>query len=433
MFDWFRRKASATLSAIVAPYSGGVWPSRDMQKLTKEGYEQNVIVFRCIEEVAKSVASVPVRIVDSVDEEVSPKDPLYALINRPNPRYSRATFVKELITQLLITGNLYAERVRPSDNRPPMEMWSLRSDRMKILVGSAGVSGYEYNANGVTTSWEVDPVSGRSDVLHLRTVNPRDDFYGLSPIEIAAANIDQHNEGDKWNYTLLRKGGAVSGILTAEGNLDDETFERVKQMIKETMSGSGNAGGIPLFEGGIKFQETALNPQSMAWLDNKDMTARFICQAFGVPPHLLGMAQGSTFSNVQEARIYFYDTTVVPITNWLWEELSAWLGEDFEGYRIVPDYDEVPALESRRSQRWDRIQSSDFLTINEKRELLGFPPIENGDDVYIGANMLPLGSPIDGAEEASKDMEPEEYERWLRSQGVTPLKAKALTRLAYAE
>ena len=145
------------------------------------------------------------------------------------------------------------------------------------------------------------------------------------------------------------------------------------------------------------------------------------------------MAQGSTFSNVQEARIYFYDTTVVPMTNWLWEELNAWLGEDFEGYRIVPNYDEVPALESRRSQRWERIQSSDFLTVNEKRELLGFPPIENGDDVYIGANMLPLGSPIDGAEEASKDMEPEEYERWLRSQGVTPLKAKALTRLAYAE
>jgi len=433
MFKWMRRKASRALGLLLSPYSGAVWPKRNVRRLIMEGYERNVIVFRCIEEVSKAVASVPVEVYREDEPANIPE--LTTLLQRPNYQTSLSMLVRELITDLLTTGDLYIERVRPGERRPPTELWPLRPMYMRPIVNGGRITGYEYSVNGNKTTWEVDTVTGKSDILHLRTANPLDSMHGLPPIQVAAANIDQHNEGDLWNYSLLKNGAALSGILYTEGQLDDQQFANVQQMLKETWGGGRNAGGIPVLEGGLKFQETMMRPSDMAWLDNKDMTARFICQAFGVPPHLLGLAQGSTFNNVQEARIYFWDTTVVPMAKWLWEEVGNWLAQDWEGISIVPDFDQVPALESRREQRWERLQKAEFLTINEKREALGYPPVEGGDVLYMPATMIPVGSEPEDAEEAAKDLDlsPEEYERWLREQGVAPLRAKSLTKLAYGE
>lgn len=42
---------------------------------------------------------------------------------------------------------------------------------------------------------------------------------------------------------------------------------------------------------------------------------------------------------------------------------------------IVFDLDSVHALTSRRDILWQKISSADFLTTDEKREILGFPPL----------------------------------------------------------
>lgn len=428
MFDFFLKKrqetkAARVLSAVLGvPIGRPIWSQKDFRKLVAEGYERNVIVFRCIEEVSKAVASVPLRVM--LNGEPAPDEhPAVMLLRRPNPQQSRAMLVREMMTFLLISGDTYIERVRPGENRPPLELWTKRPDRMKAIVRADGLLEYEYTINGKTNKrFKVD-ARGRLDVLHLKMINPLHDVYGLSPIVVAALNIDQHNEGDTWTYNLLKNGAGIPGVLTTEAELSDEAFERVRKQM-ENFSGAQKAGKTPILEGGLKWTPTGLNPKEMTWLENKDMTARFICQAFGVPPHLLGLAQGSTFANVTEARVYFWDTTITPMTAWLAEELTAWLAEDFDGIDIVPDFDSVPALESRRQQRWERIEKASFLTINEKRGLLGFPPIEGGDDVLVPMNLLPAGSPIDETQMSAKD-----YALFLVRQGVPRKKAQEIASL----
>jgi phage portal protein BeeE len=42
----------------------------------------------------------------------------------------------------------------------------------------------------------------------------------------------------------------------------------------------------------------------------------------------------------------------------------------------------VPALAGERDQQWARVGAADFLTMAEKRTLLGLPPL--ADDLAVG-------------------------------------------------
>jgi phage portal protein BeeE len=47
--------------------------------------------------------------------------------------------------------------------------------------------------------------------------------------------------------------------------------------------------------------------------------------------------------------------------------------------RLVVDADQVDALASDRAALWSRVSDAPFLTLNEKRALVGYAPIEGGD------------------------------------------------------
>ena len=60
--------------------------------------------------------------------------------------------------------------------------------------------------------------------------------------------------------------------------------------------------------------------------------------------------------------------------------LAQWLAPQFgDALRVVIDADRIDALAADRSALWSRVQAADFLTLNEKREAVGYAPMPGGD------------------------------------------------------
>lgn len=79
---------------------------------------------------------------------------------------------------------------------------------------------------------------------------------------------------------------------------------------------------------------------------------------------------------MQEARLAFYEETVLPLALRVLAAVERWLTPFYgEGLYLDIDKDEVSALTMRRDALWDKLQSCDFLTIDEKREALGYGPM----------------------------------------------------------
>ncbi len=117
----------------------------------------------------------------------------------------------------------------------------------------------------------------------------------------------------------------------------------------------------------------------MDFAELKAQAAREIAAAFGVP-HLLVVSGEATYSNRADARLELWEHTVIPLLDRQSSALSTWLGPMFgKDLRLAHDLDEIPALAPRRRLKWQQIQQADFLTLNEKRQALGYAPVAGGD------------------------------------------------------
>ncbi len=389
----FRRtetKESATSSIMVMNPGQPVWSPRDYKSFADEGYSKNVVAYQAINRIAEAIGSV--RWTAWRGETELTESPFLDLIKRPNPTQSYQEYLMAKVGFLMISGNSYEERVVVGGQ--PRELYNLRPDRMKITPASNGIpASYCYEFNSRKIFWDVDPLTLQSDIMHTKLFNPTNDWYGMAPIEAGAFAIDQHNESMKWMQALLQNSARPSGALvTKDGeSLSEDNYTRLKAQIQEQYQGASNAGRPMLLEGGLSWQAMGLSPTDMGIIESKYSSARDVCLAFGVPPQLLGIPGDNTYSNYAEARLAFWEDTVMPLLDRIAADWNQWLGPFFGDQELRADLDQIPAIADKRMTLWDMADKSTDLTINERRELKGFEPIEGGDVLLVGMGQISLG------------------------------------------
>lgn len=395
----------------------------------EEGYKQNAIVYRCVNEIAQGAAAVGFKAYDGDVELI--QHPILNLLARPNPLKYGVEYFQSLYSSLLISGNSYALRVGP-EGGPPQELHLLRADRVKISASQTEIpDAYEYILGGrVVTKYPVDKETGSSEVKHFKFYNPLDDFYGLSPLYAAATDVDQHNMSAKHNVSLLQNGARPSGAIVFkpkdESGMTVQLSESQRQQLMSDLearfTGSHNAGRQMLLEGDFEWKEMGLSPKDMDFLQLKNMAARDIALCFGVPSQLVGVPDSATYSNMAEARLALYEETIIPLLKRTESDLNEWLSPLFgDTISVRYDIESIPAIAERRKKIYESVVQgveAGIMTRNEARERLGLEPIDGGDDIYIAANLFPLGSatvsPIDQA--AKSEDYPDPYENLPMSQ-----------------
>lgn len=370
------QKASRAYAAHVRNLPEAVWSPRNYRAFVNEGYKINVVAYQAINRIADAIGSLKWAAYNESGEQLT-SHPYLDLIRKPNPLQSGREWWRAKTAYLLLSGNSYDERIVQGSR--PLELWTLRPDRMQIKPGSTGMpAAYIYKAAGNTVTFPANTITGDSDIRHTKLFAADDDWYGMSPMNTAAFAIDQHNEAMSWVQSLLQNSATPSGaiMLDRESTLSDDQFKRLREEIEESFSGAKNAGRPLLLEGGMQWQSMSLSPDDMAIIETKDSAARDISLAFGIPPLLLNIPGDNTYSNYREARLGFFEDTVIPLVDMMAAELNSWLSPAFGNVEIRPDYDSIEAIAEKRRGLWEMVDSSDEITVNEARELKGYPPLD---------------------------------------------------------
>ncbi|MBI1385714.1 MAG: phage portal protein [Rhizobiales bacterium] len=362
------------------------WSPRDYGAFAREGFMQNAVVYRSVRLIAEAAASVPL-VVTELGRRLD-THPLVELIEGARDTCGAADFFEAWYGYLLVAGNAYCEVATVSGE--PRELRLLRPDRISVLPGRDGwIDGYIYSVGGERLHLRDDPDAPVSRVLHLGLFHPLDDHFGFSPIEAAAPSIDIHNASARWNKALLDNAARPSGALVyqaAQGNLSDEQFARLKEELEASYQGARNAGRPLLLEGGLDWKSMALSPKDMDFIEARNAAAREIALAIGVPPMLLGIPGDNTYANLQEANRTFWRQTVLPLVRRTLTAFERWLAPAFgEPVRLCPDLEAIAALASEREAHWKKIEAASFLTLNERRAAVGYPPVAGGDRIVTAS------------------------------------------------
>lgn len=386
----------------------------NFRSYAREGYQENAIVYRCVNEIANGASAIPFKVFQG-DMELE-QHPLLSLLKRPNPMQAGVEYFQALYSFLLLSGNSYS--LASSVGQTPTELYLLRPDRVEIDPSDTAIPrAYKYKLNNqVVARYDADPVTGQSEVKHFKMWNPLDDYLGLSPLMAAAVDLDQHNLIAKHNIGLLVNGARPSGAIVFKpkddaGNtmmLSDGQREQVQRDLEGRFTGQKNAGRPMLLEGDFDWKEMGMSPRDMDFLQNKHVAAKDIALCFGVPSQLIGIPDGQTYSNVQEARLALYEETIIPLAQRIESDLNEWLAPSFgDNITIKYDVDQIPAMTERRRRVYENVVSAvnaGIISRNEARDRLGLEPINGGDEVYIAANLFPLGGP-DVPQDAGDDPE----------------------------
>jgi HK97 family phage portal protein len=324
--------------------------------------------------------------------------PLLRLLAKPNDLYGGAALIESLIAYRAIAGNSYLEAVGP-DRRPPTELYSHRPDRVKLVTGNSQepIRGYEYSVNGQTKRIE------RARMLHWKTFNPLDDWYGMPPLVAASRSVDMNNAGRAWNVSLMQNSARPSGLVVLKGlsappatvseNAKEPTKNPVQRMIDEikNWAGAANAGrvgilGVPK-EGDISWQQTAFTPLECSWMEGLGLSAREICVVLNVPSLLVGDVAAKTYANYAEARKALYQDGIFPLLDLLVSDLNNWLCPMYgDGLFLGYDTDKVDAVQEDRNKAHERSRKnweSGLLRHDEARAAIGY-----GEDPNIGQKYI---------------------------------------------
>lgn len=345
----------------------GEWP-RNYEAQLREGYLHNAIAQRALRLVVDGLASAPL---------TSSDDVALALVRATS---GGQALIETVAAHLLLHGNAYVEILAGPDGRPA-ELFALRPERVSVEADMRGWPvAYLYKAGEVATRLPAD------GIIHIRSMHPLDDHYGLGCLGAASGAMAIHNAATKWNKALLDNAARPSGALVYEaggesGTLSGEQYLRLKEELAASFQGAGNAGRPMLLEGGLRWQAMALTPAEMDFAGLKEAAAREIALAFGVPPVLLGLPGDATYANYREANRALWSQGILPLARKLLDALAEGLRPWFEGLELGIDLDAVPALAEDRERLWAQVGAADFLTAKEKRAAVGLEETDLRDDL----------------------------------------------------
>lgn len=334
----------------------GEWP-RNYEAQMREGYLSNAIAQRAVRLVAEGLASAP----------LTSTDPDALTLVRATS--GGQALIETVAAHLLLHGNAYIEILSGPDGTP-CELFALRPERVTIEADIRGwPAAFVYKAGEVASRLPAD------SIIHIRSMHPLDDHYGLGCLGAASGAVAIHNAATKWNKALLDNAARPSGALVYEGaeagTLTVEQYAKLKEELATAFQGAGNAGRPMLLEGGLKWQAMALTPAEMDFAGLKEAAAREIALAFGVPPVLLGLPGDATYANYREANRALWSQGILPLARKLLDALAEGLRPWFERLEFGIDLDAVPALAEDRERLWAQVGAADFLTTEEKRAAVG--------------------------------------------------------------
>lgn len=385
-----------------------VWALINYEDFVKNAYSKNPIVYRCIQLIAQMAASTPWMLNDlDLDES---RDPLAATLMQPSDTMSHSDLVEAIVGSLLLAGEAFIEGMEL--NGRLVEMAYMRPDYVKVVPAVDGsIMRYEFDAGGGKKLYPVPLPNGiglRSwcQVCHIKTWHPTDAWRGHSPMLAAASAIMEHNGVGDFARALLKNAARPSGALVyapkdpnVPQTMSDAQFTRLRQELDDDYSGVSNAGRPMLLEGGLMWVPMSLTPMEMGTAEARSTASREIALALGVPPLLLGLPGDNTYANYAEANIALWRQTVKPMLKKITGRMTRWVQPLHRGAIIAPDYDDAPIAETERALAFERVKTADFLTVDEKREAVGYPELEKGlgSHVLVAAGLTTLQDLIDTA------------------------------------
>ncbi len=358
----------------------GAW-QQDV-KVTQDTVLAYPAVFSCQTLIASDIAKLRPRVVvqDGDDIWYEKKNPAYSpVLRKPNHFQTRIQFYESWVLSKLGRGNTYILKRR--DGRGIVTaMYVLNPDLVTPLVATDGTVYYELQTDNLSGLPDSVLVPAR-EIIHDRFNCLFHPLVGLSPIFANGIAAMQGHSMQTASTKLFQNGSRPGGILTAAGEISDDTAKRLKEYWDNNFTGA-NAGKVAVLGDGLKFESMSVKAVDAQLVEQLKWSAEIVCSTYHVPPYKIGLGQMPTNNNVQPLNVEYYSQALQILIESIELCLDEGLGMD--GETIGTEFDLDGLLRMDSSTQMDVLEKAKGkMTPNEQRKRLSLKPVKGGDTVFM--------------------------------------------------
>lgn len=307
---------------------------------------------------AKMIASANPIVCDKDGNKIDPNGHwIFNLINRPTPMLSWGNMIYMTSVNYNVTGNalIYA----------PKRTMGTRSLLVPIAYNNVQIQpnkkGYEQlERSGVIESFKI-PVDNKGTFEEYKTDNV---IYLFEPDGINLYNVK--SKLDSLGYPLsnlmkqyekrnvLLKNMFSLGMITIENKdgisalpVDSDDIQAMRDDIK-----ARHKNEIIITDKPLKWNPMSFPTKDLMLFEEMTADKVAIIDAYGLNQNMFGSAmdKGSTFSNVEGGERQAYNSTILPETEFLYDEMTVQMGLDKENLFLKPDFSHISVLQKDESQ-----------------------------------------------------------------------------------
>lgn len=276
------------------------------------------------------------------------------------------------------------------------DLWIMPSNHVQILVDDVGI----FNGKGDIYYKYTDEYSGQTyiyksdDVMHFKTFFTYNGIVGKSVKEILEDSIDGALESQKFMNNLYRQGLTASMAMQYMSDLEDGKLEKLQLKYGKYLTGSKNAGKIVPVPIGLQLQPLNVSLVDAQFFDLKKYTALQIAGAMGIKPNQINNYEKSSYANSETQQLAFLVDTMLYILKQYEEEIN-YKAESYE--RRIKGF--LYKINEKAILRTDSKTQAEVITKyvnngvykpNEGRGYLDLPYDEDGDQLIVNGNYIPL-------------------------------------------
>lgn len=312
-------------------------------------------------------------------------------LDTPNPVDMWVEFLGQVMVSLLANGNAYV-----------VVQWSPAGQVLSLTTLDPNNVTPE-RVNGLTAFKVMNPTSGadamfppalgieQTEVLHFRGMSLPGSLVGINPIEACAETFGISLAAQRYGAGFFSNDGTPGGIIEVppEAKLSPTGQKALRTAWRELYGGPSKAKSVAVLVDGAKFKPLQVNPDEAQFLETRKFQVADIARIYGVPPHLLADATGSTSwgSGLAEQNTAYVTYTLRAwleriesrLTHLLRLELMNMGGAvTLDGPQAFIDLNEEALLRGASKERWDTHRANVIAgvrTADEVRKDEGYGPL----------------------------------------------------------
>ena len=383
------RKASQSSVFGALTFGGG-------STYTQEKSLKLSAVYCAVEMISNGIAQLPFEpyaVDDDGYKTKLVKHPLWHILNcQPNQRMTRHTFVKTLVSSVLLTGNGYAYIERDESGKIVKGLHYIPTSYVTIVPPSRLDEPVSYQVVGLNGTIP------HTDMIHILNYSV-DGVIGISTLQHAAMTLGLAMDSEVHAANFFESGAAVGGVLSVDAALTDKQKREIKSSWQQAFGHKhgGQTNGVAVLEGSMKYSPISINPTDAQLLESRQFNIPEIARFFLISPTKLFDYTHASYNTLEATNLSFLTDTLQPMMNKLEMEFERKLFAVGEHPNREIKFDVSALLRTDKAglaNYYRTLWNLGAMTTNEVRKAEGLPKIDNGDEAFVPVNLQTLSKAV---------------------------------------